>query len=176
MKFRFALLALLVSVSIIGTAQEKTPSSEWKEYVYSENAFAIALPSDPHPHKSSQMANGTVYLVPLPDEANFSLHTVAANDRCIEAVRSQKEIYEKKKTGSAGSQSGFTAMSFQEVKGSGYTGVEFVQKLPTGRMDYERWVCGAHRLYILASSWNPEEPEPKDLHRIVDSFRIITQN
>lgn len=43
-------------------------------------------------------------------------------------------------------------------------------------MDYERWICGAHRLYVLASVWDPEEHEPKDLQRIVDSFRILTQN
>jgi hypothetical protein len=176
MKFAFAIPALLACLSMVGMAQDKIPASEWKEYVYSEDAFAITLPSDPHPHKSSQMANGTVYLVPFPNEANFSLHTMEANDRCIEAVHSQKEAYEKNKAGPAGGKSGFKAMSFQEIIGSGYTGVEFVQKLPTGRMDYERWVCGARHLYILASTWNPGEPESKDLRRIVNSFRILSKN
>jgi hypothetical protein len=176
MKSHFALFALILHLSLIGVAQEKRSFSEWKDYVYSENAFAITLPSDPSPHKSSQMANCTAYSVTLSNGEKFSLHTMEANGKCIEAVRGQKEIYEKNKAGSADGQSGFKAVSFQEVTGNGYTGVEFVQKLPNGRMDYERWICGAQRLYVLASIWNPGEPEPKDLRRIVESFRIVTQN
>jgi len=175
MKLGFIALVLL-QVSIVGLAQDDTPSPRWKEYVYSENGFAITLPGDPHPHKSSQMPNGTAYSVELPDGAGFSLHTMEANDRCVDSVRSQSDIYAKNKADSAGAKSnGFKAISFREVTGSGYTGVEFVQQVPTGKIDYERWVCGPHRLYVFASAWNPGGSEPKELRRIVDSFRVITR-
>lgn len=50
-----------------------TPLPEWKEYLYPENSFAITLPSDPHPHKSTQTPNGMAYSVPLSSGARFSL-------------------------------------------------------------------------------------------------------
>jgi hypothetical protein len=175
---KFGLLAVvLLQMSIVGLARDDAPSSGWKEYVYSEDEFAITLPGDPHPHKSSQMPNGTVYLLQLSSGAIFSLHTMEANDKCVDAVRSQSDIYAKNKADSATSTSkGFKAISFREVTGSGYTGVEFIQQVPpAGRLDYERWVCGPHRLYVLAFAWSPDESEPRELRRIVDSFRLVTK-
>jgi hypothetical protein len=167
---------VLLQVSMVRVAQDDKPSLEWKEYVYSENEFAITLPDDPHPHKSSQMPNGTAYSVQLSNGSGFSLLTMEANDRCVDAVRNQSNVYAKNKADSAATQSsGFKAISFRDVTGSGYTGVEFVQQVPTGKIDYERWVCGPHRLYVLASAWNPGESEPKELRHVVDSFRVITK-
>jgi len=96
-----------------------------------------------------------------------------AGDNCGAAVHSQSHVYEKNK---AAPPSGFKAISFRVVNGPGYSGVEFVQKVPSGKIDYERWVCGPRRLYVLVSDWNPGEPEPKELLHIVDSFRILSKN
>jgi len=137
---KLGLLALvLIEMLTRGVPQDSRPSSVWKEYVYSEKDFAITLPDDPHPHKSSQMQNGTAYSVPLAGGAGFSLHTMEA-DSCANVVRSQSAMYEKNKNAPP---NGFKAMSFREVNGTGYTGVEFVQQVPTGKIDYERWVCGS---------------------------------
>jgi TonB family protein len=149
---------------------DDTLSSVWKEYAYPETSFAITLPEEPHPHGSSQMPNAIVYSVTLPDGARFSLHTEEANDRCVDTVRDQLD--NAKNTAES---RGFTVLSFREVEGSGYAGVEFIQKVPTGKIDYERWICGAKRLYVLASFWDPGESRPKELQRIVDSFRLITK-
>ena len=94
-----------------------------------------------------------------------------ANENCVNAVHSQSATYEKNKDAPP---NGFKAISFREVGGTGYTGVEFVQQVPNGKIDYERWVCGSRRLYVFASAWNPGESEPRELRRIVDSFRILT--
>jgi hypothetical protein len=169
MKLAF-IVVFVLGMSAIGTAQHDASASAWKEYVYTENDFAITLPSDPHPHKSSQMPNGTAYSALLSNRSGFSLHTMEANDRCVDAVRSQRQ-----KVDSAGTPDGFKGISIRDVAGPGYTGIEFTQQVPNGKIDYERWICGPHRLYVLASAWNPGEPEPKDLRRIVDSFRVITQ-
>ena len=122
------------------------------------------------------MPNGTAYSASLSGGATFSLQTMEANDKCVDAVRSQSEVYVKNKADPAAAESsGFKAISFREINGSGYTGVEVVQQVPTGKIDYERWICAANRLYILASTWNPGESEPKELRRIVDSFRVLTK-
>ncbi|HEY6371996.1 MAG TPA: hypothetical protein VIX37_15570 [Candidatus Sulfotelmatobacter sp.] len=160
---------ILLETSVVGLAQVSPPSSPWKEYVYPQNSFAITLPSDPHPHKSTQMPNGMAYSVPLSSGARFSLVTEEANDKCVDTVRGQLD--NAKNTAEA---RGFTVISFREVEGTGYAGVEFVQKVPTGKIDYERWTCAAKRLYVFASDWDPGESEPKELRRIVDSFRIVT--
>lgn len=170
MKLRLFALVFL-EILAFGPAQDSPMPYAWKEYVYSENGFAITLPSDPHPHKSSQMPNGTAYSVPLSNGAGFSLHTMEANDTCVNAVQSERATYEKNKDAPP---SGFRAISFREVGGAGFTGVEFVQQVPDGKIDFERWVCGSHRLYVFASAWSPRESEPKELRRIVDSFRILT--
>ena len=70
MKLGFIAVVLL-RMSMVGLAQDETPSSAWKEYVYSENGFAITLPGDPHPHKSSQMPSGTAYSVQLVNGTGF---------------------------------------------------------------------------------------------------------
>lgn len=172
----WVIAVVLLQVSIVGLAQDSRPSSGWKEYVYSENGFAITFPGDPHPHKSTQMPNGTAYSVQLSNGAGFSLHTMEANDTCADAIRTQSDFYAKHKADSTAAQpDGFKAISFREVAGNGYTGIEFFQQVPTGKIDYERWVCDAQRLFVLASAWNPGESEPKELRRIVDSFRVITK-
>jgi len=167
---KIALLAvILLGTSVVGLAQVSPPSSPWKEYAYPQNSFAITLPGDPHPHRSTQTPNGMAYSVPLSSGARFSLYTEQASDKCVDTVRGQ--LSDARNTAES---RGFTVISFREVEGAGYAGVEFVQKVPTGKIDYERWICGAKRLYVFASDWDPGESEPKELRRIVDSFRIIT--
>src|ERR1700746_4050527 len=80
---------ILLEMSVVCLAQISPSSSPWKEYVYPQNSFAITLPSDPHPHKSTQMANGMAYSVPLSSGARFSIVTEEANDKCVDTVRGQ---------------------------------------------------------------------------------------
>ena len=141
----------------------------WKEYIFADDGFAITLPSDPHPHKSPQVPNGMAYSVPLSSGGRLSLYMEEANDKCVDTVRGQ--LGNAKSTAES---RGFTVISSREVEGTGYAGVEFVQKVPTGKIDYERWICAAHRLYLFAADWNPDESEPKDLQRIVDSWRVVS--
>jgi hypothetical protein len=156
----------------LGSATGEAPIVEseaaWKEYVFADDGFAITLPGDPHPHKSVQMANGMAYSVPLSKGAGFSLYTEEANDTCTDTVRGQLRDAKNK-----AESTGYRVISFREVNGSGYKGVEFVQQVPTSKIDYERWICAAHRLYLFVADWNPNESEPKELQRIVDSWRVV---
>ena len=169
---RLGLVAVvfLHTLTITAAAQQSSQSPVWKEYVYEENGFAITLPDDPHPHKSQVVRDGTAYRVELFKGVFFSVHSTTADPKC-DSVREQSDRYAKNKD--APPQNGFKAISFSDVAGSGYTGIEFVQQVPNGRIDYERWVCGANRLYIFISGWSSGEPEPKDLRRILNSFRVI---
>lgn len=160
-----------ISAHLAVQVEFRAASPKWKEYVYSENGFAITLPSDPLPHKSLGMS-GTTYSVSLSNGARFSLYTMEASNNCVNAVGSQSAMYEKNKDAPP---EGFKAISFREVSGTGYTGVEFVQQVPNGKLDYERWVCGSRRLYVFVSLRKREESEPRELRRIVDSFRILMQ-
>jgi hypothetical protein len=162
----------LPALKPLGSATGEAPIVEsqavWKEYVFSDDGFAITLPGDPHPHKSPQMANGMAYSVPLSNGARFSLYTEQANDRCTDTVRGQLRDAQNK-----AESNGYRVISFREVDGSGYKGIEFVQQVPTLKIDYERWICAAHRLYLFAADWNPNDSEPKELHRIVGSWRLV---
>lgn len=171
-----ALAILILQVSTVSWAQSATPNGKWKEYVYADSGFAITLPSDPHPHKSSQMPNGTAYSVSLSGGVGFSLHTMEVADHCTDALKQQSELYASHQhdSGAAGS-NGFKAISFRQLKGNGYDAIEFIQQVPNGKMDYERWVCSPHRLYVFASDWNLSEQQPPEIERIVESFRLLTK-
>ena len=162
----------LPTLKPLGSATGEPPVVEsqavWKEYVFADDGFSITLPDDPHPHKSPQMANGTAYSVPLSNGAHFSLYTEEANDTCTDTVRGQLEDAKKKDEST-----GYKVISYREIKSSGYKGIEFVQQVPTSKIDYERWICAAHRLYLFIADWNPNESEPKELRPIVDSWRVL---
>src|ERR1039457_2189576 len=114
-----ALAVFILQLSALVWAQNSS-GTKWKEYIYSDNGFAITLPSDPHPHKSSQMPDGTAYSVQLPTGTGLSLHTMQAAD-CNYALDKQAELYAEYKNGAANAESnGFKAFSFRRVKGSGY--------------------------------------------------------
>jgi len=157
----------------LGSPNGATPNVQsqilWKEYIFADDGFAITFPSDPHPHKSPQMANGMAYSVPLSNGAHFSLYTEEANDTCADTVRGQLRDAKNK-----AESTGYRVISFRQVDGNGYKGIEFVQKVPNGKIDYERWLCAAHRLYLFVADWNPDESEPKELQRIVDSWRVVS--
>ncbi len=146
----------------------------WKEYVYPENGFAITLPSDPHPHESSQMSQGTAYSVNLPGGSVLSLHTMTASGNCWQVLEAQaKDARHRMEAGTAES-NGFKALSVKEIAGTGYKGFQFVQQVPNGQMDYERWVCSAHRLFVFAATWRRRgEQQSTEIDRIVNSFRVL---
>ena len=168
-------LAVLILQFSAAVSAQTSPAAKWKEYVYPDNGFAITLPSDPHPHKSSQMPNGTAYSVQLPTGTGLSLHTMQVAGDCNNALDKQAELYAEHKNGAAPAESsGFKVSSFRRVKGDGYDAVELIQQVPDGKMDYERWVCAPHRLYVFVSEWSPSDRQPPDIMRIVDSFRLLT--
>ena len=140
----------------------------WKEYIFADDGFAIDFPSDPHPDESPQMANGMAYSVPLSNGAH-SRHTEEANDTCADTVRGQLRDAKNK-----AESTGYRVISFRQVDGNGYKGSRVRQKVPNGKIDYERWLCAAHRLYLFGADWNPDESEPKELQRIVDSWRVVS--
>ena len=173
MKVR-ALAVFALQLSVVLWAQNN-PATTWKEYVYSDNGFAVTLPSDPHPHKSSEMPNGTAYSVQLTTGARLSVHTMQTAD-CNYALDKQAELYTEHKTGAATAESnGFKVFSFRRVKGNGYDAIELVQQVPNGEMDYERWICSPGRLYVITSGWNASEQQPPEIERIVASFRLLTK-
>lgn len=154
-------------------AQTNSQGEQWKDYSYPENEFTITLPSDPHPHASSQMPNGTAYTVSL-STGGLSLHTMKAVENCEEGLKAQKQLYASRNAGSAKTASGgFKAIYFRNITGVDYNAIEFLQQVPNGRMDYERWICGEHRLFVIVASWNSGQQQPRELERIVKSFRLL---
>jgi hypothetical protein len=69
---------------------------------------------------------------------------------------------------------GFKVFSLKDVAGKGFKGFEFVQQVPSGQMDYERWVCTANRLFVFASTWKLGAKQPQEISRIVNSFRTLS--
>jgi len=147
----------------------------WKEYVYPENGFAITLPRDPHPHESSQMQHGTAYSVTFTGGSGLSLHTTTAHEKCAPILEAQADHAKHMMESGSAESNGFKALSLREVVGTGYKGFEFVQQVPNGKFDYERWVCSGDRLFVFASAWSSGEQQPTEISRIITSFRILVK-
>lgn len=176
MNIRFIIVIGAFLPGIAVYAQTNSQGAKWKEYIYPEHEFAITLPSDPHPHESSQMPGGTAYTVSLSDGGGLSLHTMNAGDKCIAGLKAQEQQYAKRNTGAAKSElNGFKAIYFRKVTAVEYNAIEFLQQVPNGRMDYERWICGHHRLFVIVVSWDSGQQQPRELERIVNSFRLLTK-
>ena len=163
----------LVLLLLAQAAAQALSDKSWQEYKYPENGFAITLPGDPHPHKSTQMPHGTAYTVTFSGGSGLSIHTMPAAGTCTQLLDSQAA--NAKRSMRSGSQvKGFKLTWFNDVEGSGYKGFELVQQVPNGQMDYERWVCGAHRLFVFGSQWKPGEKQPEEISRIVNSFHLLS--
>lgn len=147
----------------------------WKEYAYPESGFAVTLPSDPHPHDSTQMLHGTAYSVILHGGIGLSLHTMSANGKCTEVLSAEADHAKHRMVSGTAESNGFKALSVKEVSGAGYKGYEFLQQLSNGKYDYERWICSADRLFVFVSAWDANEQQPTEVSRIVDSFRVLTK-
>jgi hypothetical protein len=185
----FTSLLLVAATSLGGwpaLAQTSPPGSTssqqpgWKEYVYPNDGFAVAFPSAPNAHKDSQVPDGNAYTLSLKD-VGVSLHVANYPDGCAERfaqyVGTVRKAMKQLHDGTLDvSRSGFRPdpASVKETMVSGFPATEYEQEvLQSGQKDYERWSCVGTRLYIFTALWPRERPKPRDVTRIVDSFRLL---
>ena len=155
-----ALLLAILSGNLLLPAQTLTPA--WKEYVYPEDGFAIALPSAPTLHKDLDKPN-MMYSVHPTSDIVVNLTVVREVEDCAATVASFKE--EALKTGDPSSVKDFSA--------SGYAGFERESNGPQGDKLYGRYFCANGKFYFLGASWPVDDPKPSVVPRIVESFRLL---
>jgi hypothetical protein len=165
------LFASLVVLSVFTAAQGTTAStqhqnSEWKEYAFPEDGFAITLPEAPHPHPDAALPEMTVYTVSLPPNSKFSLR-VSHQDRDCAATLSEL------RDGALKGKSGIDPKSVKDVSVAGHPGLEYQYKLGSDRFSADRFYCVNGRFYTFSTSWPSAQPLPQAGTRIVSSFRLL---
>lgn len=164
---------------------EANQEQPWKEYVYANDGFAITLPAAPHPHKDSQMADGTAYTIYLPRDLSVTLHVGNFSAGCADVFREYlstvKRTYSQAKDGAwTNSKPSFRVdlSSVREIKIAGYPAVEYEQEIAAAKgtfKDYERVQCVDKKLYILTATWPIGPPKSADLTRVINSFRLLAR-
>ena len=160
------MLASLVFVTTTLAVGEQKPAA-WKEYVFSEDGFAITLPDKPTSHRESDLPETTVYSVSVGPNAKLSLHVPHQKMDCA-ATMSQL------KGGALAGQSGIDSSSVKTVALGKNTGLEYEWKLSPDRQAYSRHYCVNGRLYSFSVGWPSGHSRPAAVVRILKSFRLLS--
>ena len=147
-------------------------TSEWKEYVYAEDGFAISSPVEPHIEKRTlKPVAGEVeahfYFTPLPGSQMVVMYApLHPSDK-----RTTEQALNDAKAGIA--LSGARLISEKTISIGKYPGIELeaedAQYLQRGR-----FYAVERRMYTLAVSWPKDKPIPAEAQRWYDSFRIVS--
>lgn len=148
-------------------------TSEWKEYPYSEDGFAISAPSDPRIQKDIvPMADGNVeihyYSIPLPGDCGWMIVTYTLNDA---DTRAPQQVLIDARDNALESVHA-RLISEMPVSIDGYMGVQIELEADKYRARNRYYVVG-RRMYQLLSIAPMEKPIPRDTDRFYRSFRLL---
>jgi hypothetical protein len=157
-------ISLLFCFSAFAWGQE--PSGDWKEYVYSNDGFAVAVPSAPTRHADAQIPHTTNYDVSFV-EGPFRIGVVDQNRDC------GATLSELKVSLLSGKQPGLDMSSVKEIRVADHSAMEFRHRV-ANEIRYERYVCGNNGYYyFFYAKWPINQSMPASVKRILSSFRLL---
>ncbi len=148
-------------------------ASEWKEYVYAEDGFAISSPAKPQIQKRTMKpAAGEVevhfYLIPLQNSKMVVMYApLHPNDK-----RTPEQALNDAKKGIG--LSGATLISEKTISIGKYPGIELESEDAQYR-ERGRFYAVDRRMYTLAVSWPKDKPFPAEAQGWYDSFRVVNR-
>ena len=173
MKILIVITTILgLAPALDGQASDAGAHGVWREYAYPVDNFAITLPSEPTPHKDVQLPDLpiTVYT-----SGGVTLRVESTSGGCDFAITDQLKMIEEVKTGQRKPDPAFRLDSASVRHGDleGYPFLEFEQTVGNTNHYYERWYCAVRRLYMFSAAWPIGQPKPRNVGRIVRSFRFL---
>jgi len=164
-----SLLALVSALSFAALAFSQSEKTQWKEYVFASDGFALTLPYAPKPHPDANLADATVYTIDLPnaDDGTVTLRVLHQPRDCLATLGQLKE------GALTGRAPGADASSVKDVFIDGHPGMEYQWKVSPARVVLERHYCIDGRFYTFSTAWPSAYPLPAAATRIMKSFRLV---
>jgi hypothetical protein len=155
----------------LGSPDGKAPAiiksqTEWKEYVFADDGFAITLPNAPNPHADATLPEFTVYSVSLPGNAMLSLRVSHQDQDCAATLAQLKD-------GALKGKSGIDPSSVKNPSIDGSQGLEYEYTLSRDGGSSDRFYCVNDRFYAFSMRWLGTQALPPSLEHVVASFRLL---
>lgn len=164
MSWRSCLLLLLVLGC--GALAQKSKESQWKEYTYAEDNFAIRAPASPGISPDPQALDVQIYRWALAPEVLFTIHS-GARPNCLDVLATLKSSPLKSKFGET------IPGSMKDISLNGYKGLQYEMVLLTGRRAFERLYCTKEKSYSLTVAFPGNRTKPIEADRMFSSFRLL---
>lgn len=163
--------AAVFAAGMLFTVVAFCQTTEWKEYVYAEDGFAVSSPLEPRIVKRTMNpvageVEAHFYFIPLQNSQMVVMYApLHPNDK-----RTPEQALSDAKKGI--SLSGATLISEKTISLGKYPGVELESEDPQNRQR-GRFYAVERKMYTLAVSWPKDKPFPAESQRWYDSFRVV---
>ena len=177
MRLRFTFCTFLLVVVMVHAAvpQSNAPRHNytkgyaWKEFTYPDAGFAITFPQVP---KEQRLKSVTAYSVYLRDDVFVHVYADNGETTCSGWEEWAKEGKYKPESPFMHTGPAISSSKTAVIKGH----IAIVGESTRGSIhavDYNRQQCLNNRVYSFWARWPADHPRPKDVSRILDSFRVI---
>jgi|HubBroStandDraft_1064217.scaffolds.fasta_scaffold00003_88 hypothetical protein len=161
----------LPTLKPLGSPDGKAPTTiksqtEWKEYVFGDDGFAVTLPDSPKPHSDATLPEFTVYSVSLPGNAMLSLRVSHQERDCAATLAQLRDSALKGK-------SGIDPSSVKNPSIDGNQGLEYEYTLSRDGGSSDRFYCVNGRFYAFSMRWLGTQAPPPSVGHVVASFRLL---
>lgn len=168
LKFACALLSLF-TFSSLTAGQTDSPKStyeqlSWKEYIYPKDGFAITLP---HAPLVEHLQQSTKYTVVPAHDILVSLYVSVEPKDCSAWVTGARDLANQRPAPAA-------KPLTKEVTIKGHPAFVKVMRQQSF-LQYELQECLGNKTYYFHAHWFWGRPEPEEVSRILNSFRLLTE-
>jgi hypothetical protein len=163
MRMKRQCIVLLVASQLAAYGQQ---ASQWKEYVYERDGFAVDLPQAPSPHTDPNLPSATVYTIHFSTDSALSIRALPDSRPCTDTLGQLKD------GALSGNQPGVDSASVKQISVAGHPALEYSTHT-AGQNRYERYICADGGYYIFTAGWPSGEARPAGLDRIVGSLRLL---
>jgi hypothetical protein len=160
--------APLAQKSVAQKQAQKQQQSQWREYVYPQDGFAITLPSAPNPHYDGGDRHINVYTVAM-GKTVISLRAIS---RLMDCETALSEMWDKAEN-TRNPNEPVIKGSLKQISPAGMKGLEYETEMGSGQRSLHRFQCAdEHKFYIFNVGYAGKQ-RPTEVDRIIKSFHVV---
>jgi hypothetical protein len=160
--------ALLAQKSVAQKQAQKQQQSQWREYVYPQDGFAITLPSAPNPHYDGGDRHINVYTVAM----GKTVVSLRAISRLMDCETALSEMWDKAEN-TRNPNEPVIKGSLKQISPAGMKGMEYETEMGSGQRSLHRFQCAdEHKFYIFNVGYAGKQ-RPTEVDRIIKSFHVV---
>jgi hypothetical protein len=167
MRVQSELIVLIALITSFVAAAQKA-GTEWKEYVFSADNFAVTAPYAPSPHPDIAFKDATAYTVNFPNtDDGVTLRVMHEPHDCGAYLGALKSGVQ------AGKQPGADPSSLKDISFDGHPGVQYEWRVNQSRIIQERYYCINNHFYAFFIDHPKNRPLSAQVTRLISSLRLL---